>query len=130
MGREGGRGGRKGGREEGRTGSGGREGGRGGVTVIHTLIQSNGTRVFKYQTRHALRNNVGRCLPRKGNGTRRNSSGGLEELGEEGIDMLLDLLPKIFEQEKMPEEWRDSVSVPIFKEKGASRIVGITEASR
>ena len=32
--------------------------------------------------------------------------------------MLLDLLQKIFEQEKMPEEWRDSVIVPIFKEKG------------
>ena len=31
--------------------------------------------------------------------------------------MLLDLLPKIFEQEKMPEEWRDSVIVLIFKEK-------------
>ena len=39
-------------------------------------------------------------------------------LGEEGVDMLLDLLQKIFEQEKMPEEWRDSVIVPIFKEKG------------
>ena len=32
--------------------------------------------------------------------------------------MLLDLLQKIFEQEKMPQEWRDSVIVPIFKEKG------------
>ena len=41
-----------------------------------------------------------------------------KSLVEEGIDMLLDLLQKIFEQEKMPEEWRDSVIVPIFKEKG------------
>ena len=41
-----------------------------------------------------------------------------KSLGEEGVDMLLDLLKKIFEQEKMPEEWRDSVIVPIFKEKG------------
>ena len=32
--------------------------------------------------------------------------------------MLLDLLQKIFEQEKMPEEWSDSMIVPIFKEKG------------
>ena len=32
--------------------------------------------------------------------------------------MLLDLLQKIFVQEKMPEEWRNSVIVPIFKEKG------------
>ena len=31
--------------------------------------------------------------------------------------MLLDLLQKTFEQEKMPKEWRDSVIVPIFKEK-------------
>ena len=53
-----------------------------------------------------------------------------KSLGEEGVDMLLDLLHKIFEQEKMPEEWRDSVIVPIFKGKGTSMIVGITEASR
>ena len=30
----------------------------------------------------------------------------------------------------MPKEWRDSVIVPIFKGKGTSMIVGITEASR
>ena len=41
----------------------------------------------------------------------------MKELGGEGVDMLLDLLQKNF-QEKMPEEWRDSVIVPIFKEKG------------
>ena len=41
-----------------------------------------------------------------------------KSLGEEGVDMLLDLLQTIFEQEKMPEEWRDSVIAPIFKEKG------------
>ena len=40
-----------------------------------------------------------------------------KSLGEEGVDMLLDLLQKIFEKEKMPEEWRDSVIVAIFKEK-------------
>ena len=32
--------------------------------------------------------------------------------------MLLDLLQKIFEKEKISEEWRDNVIVPIFKEKG------------
>ena len=32
--------------------------------------------------------------------------------------MLLDPLQKIFEQEKIPEEWRDSVIVQICKEKG------------
>ena len=34
-----------------------------------------------------------------------------------GVDMFLDLLQKIFEQGKMPEEWRDSVILPKFKEK-------------
>ena len=29
----------------------------------------------------------------------------------------------------MPEGWRDCVIVPIFKEKGASRLAGIIEAS-
>ena len=31
--------------------------------------------------------------------------------------MFLDLLQKIFEQEKMLEKWRDSLIVPIFKQK-------------
>ena len=53
-----------------------------------------------------------------------------KSLGEERVAMLLDLIQTIFEQEKMPEEWRNSAIVPIFKEKGASRIVGIAEASR
>ena len=40
-----------------------------------------------------------------------------KSLGEEGVDMFLDLLQKIFEQEKMLEEWRNSLIVPIFKKK-------------
>ena len=40
-----------------------------------------------------------------------------KSLGKEGVDMFLDLLQKIFEQETMLEEWRDSVIVPIFKQK-------------
>ena len=39
-------------------------------------------------------------------------------LGEEGIDMLWDLMQGIYEQEKIPTEWRDSVIIPIYKEKG------------
>ena len=39
-------------------------------------------------------------------------------LGEEGIDMLGDLIQGIYEQEKIPTEWRDSVIIPIYKEKG------------
>ncbi len=41
-----------------------------------------------------------------------------KSLGDEGIDMLQDLMQKIYEEEKMPNEWRDSVIVPIYKEKG------------
>ena len=39
-------------------------------------------------------------------------------LGEGGIDMLWDLMQVIYEQEKIPTEWRDSVIIPIYKEKG------------
>ena len=47
-------------------------------------------------------------------------------LGEEGVDMLLDLLQKIFEQEKMPEEWRDTY----LRKKEIASNSKITEASR
>ena len=52
-----------------------------------------------------------------------------KNLGEDMVDLLMDLLQKIFEQEKMPQEWWNSVIVTIFKEKRTSRIVGITEAT-
>ena len=39
-------------------------------------------------------------------------------LGEEVIDMLWELMQGIYEQEKMATEWRDSVIMPIYKEKG------------
>ena len=39
-------------------------------------------------------------------------------LGEEGIDLLWDLFKKIYEQEVVPDEWRNNFVVPIFKEKG------------
>ena len=38
-------------------------------------------------------------------------------LREEGIDMLWDLMQGIYEQEKILMEWRDSVIIPIYKEK-------------
>ena len=41
-----------------------------------------------------------------------------------GVDKLLDLHQKIFEQQKMPEEWRESVIVPIFKENGGIQECG------
>ena len=39
-------------------------------------------------------------------------------LGVEGVDLLWDLMIKIEEQEHIPDEWRESVLVPIYKEKG------------
>ena len=41
-----------------------------------------------------------------------------KSLEEEGIDILWDLMQKIFSQEKMPEEWRGSLIIPIYKGKG------------
>ena len=41
-----------------------------------------------------------------------------KSLGEEGIDMLWDLTNKIYQREVMPEQWRESFIVPIYKEKG------------
>ena len=39
-------------------------------------------------------------------------------LGDEGVNILCELMNKIFNGEKMPNIWRQSILVPIFKEKG------------
>ena len=39
-------------------------------------------------------------------------------LAEEGMDILWDLFTKIYQQEKIPEGWRNSLLLPIYKEKG------------
>ncbi|KAL7841885.1 hypothetical protein SRHO_G00255760 [Serrasalmus rhombeus] len=39
-------------------------------------------------------------------------------LGEKAVDFLTRLFNKILESERMPDEWRSSVLVPIFKNKG------------
>lgn len=39
-------------------------------------------------------------------------------LGADGIDILWDLMRKVMQQERIPNEWRKSVMVPIFKGKG------------
>ena len=39
-------------------------------------------------------------------------------LGREGIDILWDLMCKIYHQEKMPNSWRNSIMAPIYKGKG------------
>ena len=39
-------------------------------------------------------------------------------LGEEGIDVLWLLMKKVMDSERIPEKWRESILIPIFKEKG------------
>ncbi|KAK3559121.1 hypothetical protein QTP86_005039 [Hemibagrus guttatus] len=39
-------------------------------------------------------------------------------LGEAGVEFLISLFNRVLESERMPEEWRRSVLVPIFKNKG------------
>ncbi|KAG8222333.1 hypothetical protein J437_LFUL001876 [Ladona fulva] len=43
-------------------------------------------------------------------------------LAEEGIDVLWDLVRKLSQQEKIPEEWRKSILVPLYKGKGQAYI--------
>ncbi|XP_046987275.1 uncharacterized protein LOC124582722 [Schistocerca americana] len=39
-------------------------------------------------------------------------------LGKKGVELLWDLMKKIWRQEEMADEWRTCVLIPIFKEKG------------
>lgn len=39
-------------------------------------------------------------------------------LGRERVDILWGLMRKIEDQEVLPEEWQESIMVPIFKKKG------------
>ena len=39
-------------------------------------------------------------------------------LGEIALEFLTKLYNRMMERERMPEEWRDSVLIPIFKNKG------------
>ena len=39
-------------------------------------------------------------------------------LGDEGVEILHILMEKVWDQERIPEEWRGSILVPIFKGKG------------
>ena len=44
-------------------------------------------------------------------------------LGEEGVDMLHQLIKEIMEKEVIPEKWRESTLTPICKEMGAVRTI-------
>ena len=42
----------------------------------------------------------------------------IKHLGESGVDMMHEILKRVWEEEKMPEEWEKSEIVPIYKQKG------------
>ena len=46
-------------------------------------------------------------------------------LDEEGIDILRLLMKKIKDSETIPEKWRESLLIPIFRERGHSVLFGI-----
>ena len=41
-----------------------------------------------------------------------------------GVEILTDMLAKIMETEKIPDEWRSSILIPIFKNKGGIQRCG------
>ena len=50
-------------------------------------------------------------------------------LGEFGVKWLTKLFNKIWQSNKMPEEWRKSTLVPLYKNKGAYKTAQIIEES-
>ena len=45
-------------------------------------------------------------------------------LGEVGIGLLIKLMNSLLKGERMPDEWRKSVLIPIYKDKGDSKECG------
>ena len=42
----------------------------------------------------------------------------LKALGDEGTEWLVKLLRKVWNKEKIPEAWRKSFLIPVYKQKG------------
>ena len=42
----------------------------------------------------------------------------IKHLGERGVDMMHEILKRVWEEEQMPEELKKSEIVPIYKQKG------------
>ena len=45
----------------------------------------------------------------------------IHHLGESGVDMMHEILKRVWEEEQMPEEWKKSAIVPIYKQNGDPR---------
>ena len=41
----------------------------------------------------------------------------LKHLGESGVDMMHEIMKRVWEEEQMPEEWKKSEIIPIYKQK-------------
>ena len=41
----------------------------------------------------------------------------IKHLGESGVDMVHEILKRVWEEEQMPEEWKKSEIVPIYKQR-------------
>ena len=46
----------------------------------------------------------------------------IKHLGECGVDMIHEILKKVWEEEQMPEEWKKSEIVSIYKQNGTPRM--------
>ena len=42
----------------------------------------------------------------------------IKHLGESGLDMMHEILKRVWDEEQMPEEWKKSEIVPIYMQKG------------
>ena len=41
----------------------------------------------------------------------------IKHLGESGVNMMHEILKRVWEEEQMPEEWKNSEIVPIYQQK-------------
>lgn len=47
-----------------------------------------------------------------------------KSLGEQGVNLLWNLMKKIWTQERIPDEWRESLFLPIYKGNGDTQVCG------
>lgn len=95
-----------------------------GVNSVEQKVDN----IRKDEVRKALK----RMISGKAIGLENNPVEAYKCLGEVAVEFLTSLFNRVLESEKMPEEWRRSVLVPIFKNKGdvqnCSNYRGINEA--
>ncbi|XP_047490336.1 uncharacterized protein LOC125039974 [Penaeus chinensis] len=73
-----------------------------------------------------IKDNNGSVLTRESVGPDEIPTEAWKCLGDEGVDILLDLLRKIYQHVKIPDIWRERTLVPIYKDNGNYRIAETT----